>query len=307
MKFFNRFMIMAFVVGISMASAHQPAGKIYSAPQFPLHAVPFIDGDTSDWEVFDPQLFGQSVEAGDMKETVRGNDFEPSDFNAQSLWAWNEETNRVYAYAFVNDDVLHNKREDSAFYNFDDDWAFIIDADHSGGDMFNGDWNNLPEDERRDLFYTTGQYWQFHVPPLNGYWIFKYIEATDWETTGRELPFPEFAEAGWSRTGETGGPGTYTYEIKLTPWEVWNWDGPDQSTIVDLEVGMIIHVGAVSRDYDLSEGLEEMYTFPAQSFVFFDASLMADMELLEVDNSLFPTAVEEDTWGRIKAHFLLEE
>ncbi len=38
-----------------------------------------------------------------------------------------------------------------------------------------------------------------------------YFEGTDWETTGREIPFPEFVEAGWDRTGETGGLGTYTY------------------------------------------------------------------------------------------------
>ena len=38
-----------------------------------------------------------------------------------------------------------------------------------------------------------------------------------------------------------------------------------------------------------------------------NASLLADAELLPVDTSLFPTAVQQDSWGRIKTHFLTEE
>ena len=205
------------------------------------------------------------------------------------------------------DDNLNNDRDDPTVFNWDDDWHFVLDADHSGGDMFNNDWNDLSEDERRDLFFVTGQLWQIHVPPIDGYWAFKYIEATDWETTGREIPFPEYAQVGWSRTGETGGPGTYSYEIMMTPWETWSWDGPEQSTIFDLEVGNIIHVGSLSKDYDLDSSYEGSYDFPAVHNVWRNGNLMGDMELLEVDEELFPTAVENDSWGRIKSHYLLEE
>ena len=309
MKLIRCFMALALIVAFaSIGSAHEPPGEVYFAFQFPLHAVPTIDGDLSDWDMVDPEIFEISVEGGHIQETVRGTDSgELSDFNARSIWAWNEEMNRVFSFAFVVDDYLNNDRDDPTVFNWDDDWHFVLDADHSGGDMFNDDWNDLSEDERRDLFFVTGQLWQIHVPPIDGYWAFKYIEATDWETTGREIPFPEYAQVGWARTGETGGPGTYTYEIMMTPWETWSWDGPEQSTIVDLEEGNIIHVGSLSKDYDLDSSYEGSYDFPAVHNVWRNGNLMGDMELLEVDDSLFPTAVENDSWGRIKSHYLLEE
>ena len=309
MKLIRCFLALALIFAFaSIGSAHEPPGEVYFAFQFPLHAVPTIDGDLSDWDMVDPEIFEISVEGGHIQETVRGTDSgELSDFNARSIWAWNEEMNRVFSFAFVVDDYLNNDRDDPTVFNWDDDWHFVLDADHSGGDMFNNDWNDLSEDERRDLFFVTGQLWQIHVPPIDGYWAFKYIEATDWETTGREIPFPEYAQVGWARTGETGGPGTYTYEIMMTPWETWSWDGPEQSTIVDLEEGNIIHVGSLSKDYDLDSSYEGSYDFPAVHNVWRNGNLMGDMELLEVDDSLFPTAVENDSWGRIKSHYLLEE
>ena len=312
MKMLRFFLVLTLVVGgISIGVAHEPPGEVYFGVQFPVNAVPAIDGDLSDWDMIPRDVYEINMENGDIQEAVRGdagNDL--SDFNARAMWAWNEETNRVYSFADVVDQVLNNNRDDPTVFNWDDDWHFVLDADHSGGDGYNGDWNDLAEDEKRDLFFTTMQLWQIHVPPIDGYWAFKYIEATDWETTGRELPFPEYAQIGWARTGETGGPGTYQYEIMMTPWENWNWDGPDQSTIVDLEVGSIIHVGSLAKDYDDNDGrYDGSYDFPPVHNVWRNANLMADLELLEVDSSIFSgaTAVEEDSWGRIKAHYLLEE
>ena len=289
--------------------AHEPPGEVFFAFHFPANAVPAMDGDLSDWNMVPADIFEISVENGWIQETVRGdagNDL--SDFNARSMWAWNEEANRVYSMVSVVDELLNNNREDPTSYNWDDDWNFIMDADHSGGDMYANEWNDLEsEEEKRELFFTTGRLWQIHVPPIDGYYAFTYIEATDWLTTGQELPFPEFVEIGWARTGATGGPGTYAYEIKLTPWETWDWDGPGASTIVDLNVGSVIHVGSLSKDYDENDGrYDGSYDFPPVHNVWRNANLMADMELLPVDGSLFPTAVEQDSWGRIKTHFLAE-
>jgi hypothetical protein len=286
--------------------AHEPPGEVFFAFNFPANAVPAMDGDLSDWSMVPADIFELSTENGWIQETVRGdagNDL--SDFNARSMWAWNEETNRVYSMVSVVDEFLNNNRDDPTLFNWDDDWHFVLDADHSGGDMFNGDWNDLSQDESRELFFTTGRLWQIHVPPIDGYYAFTYIEGTDWLTTGDQLPFPEFVEIGWSRAGATGGSGTYAYEIKLTPWERWDWDGPGQSTIVDLEVGNIIHVGSLAKDYDNDDGrYDGSYDFPPVHNVWRNANLMADMELLPVDDTNFPTAVAQDSWGRIKTHFL---
>jgi len=299
-----------FIAGsVSTTLAHEPPGEVLFAFQFPASALPSIDGDLSEWDVIDPDVFEISVENGWIVEAARGdagNDL--SDFNARSYWAWSDASNRVYSMADVVDENLNNNRDDPTLFNWDDDWHFVLDADHSGGPMFDSAWTELETDEeKRALFFTTGRLWQIHVPPIDGYYAFTYIEGTDWMTTGDNLPFPEFVEIGWSRTGSSGGPGTYTYEIKMTPWLVWSWDGPGASTIVDLEVGNVIHVGSLSKDYDENDGrYDGSYDFPRVHDVWRNANLMADMELLPVDDSLFPTAVEEDSWGRIKTHFLTE-
>jgi hypothetical protein len=311
MKLICCYLALALVLGgVSIGLAHEPPGMVFYAFQFPLNAVPAIDGDLSDWDVVPREVFEISLENGDIQETVRGdagNDL--SDLNARNLVAWNEQTNRVYSMANVVDELLNNNRDDPTVYNYDDDFNLFIDSDHSGGDMYSDDWTTLETDEeKRALFYTTGQAYQIHVPPIDGYWAFMLIEATNWLTTGQELPFPEYLEIGWSRTGETNGPGTYSYEIKATPWEYWDWDGPDQSTIVDLEEGKIIHIGFMYKDYDLDDGrYDGSYDFPAVHNVWRNANLLGDFELLPVDTELFPTAVENDSWGRIKSHYLLEE
>jgi hypothetical protein len=69
-------------------------------------------------------------------------------------------------------------------------------------------------------------------------------------------------------------------------------------------VGNIIHVGSLTKDYDESESYEGSYDFPPVHNVWRNANLMADMELLPVDGAAFPTAVAQDSWGRIKTHFL---
>lgn len=310
MKFTRLAFAAALVAGsLRMASAHEPPGETYFAFQFPINAVPEIDGDLGDWAMVPRDVFEISVEKGNIVETVRGdagNDL--ADFNARNLVAWNEQTNRVYSMSVNVDDNLDNDRPDPSNYNFDDAWHFVIDADHSGGDMYADDWTSLSEPEQQQLFYTTGQLYQMHIPPIDGYFAFMYIKATNWLTTGREFPFPEYLEIGWSRTGETAGPGVYTYEMKVTPWQTWDWDGPTQSTIVDLQEGKIIHIGFLYKDYDLDDGrYDGSYDFPAVHNVWRNANLMADFELLPVDDSLFPTAVETDSWGRIKSRILTND
>ena len=86
-----------------------------------------------------------------------------------------------------------------------------------------------------------------------------------WLTDGKTTPSPEYLEAGWSRTGESDGPGTYTYEFKVTPWEFLDYQGPEGSTIVDLEVGNIIHIGYLFKDYDTDDSYRRFLRFSAGS------------------------------------------
>ena len=311
MKAIKACFIFALIVAMtSVAFAHDPPGETFFLFQFPLHAVPVMDGDISDWDMV-PELYWIDMEGrgqAQFQETVRGvTDVDLSDINIVHIQAWNEETNRFYFMSHVIDEFLHNSRENFASINWDDDAEFFVDADHSGGSLFEGEWLDLPIEDGNKLLFTTGQTYQMMGPPLNGFWIFVYRRGTNWWLTdGQTLLAPEYLDAGFGRIGETGGPGEYFYEMKVTPWVFIDHAGPDASTEVDLEVGMITHLGVTHKDYDLTESYEGSFDFPYNHNIWRNADLHADFELLPVDPKIFPTAVETDTWGRIKAKFLEE-
>jgi hypothetical protein len=308
MKALRYFLALSLIVmGASVGLAHEPPGEVYFTVGFPGHAVPVSDGDLSDWDMV-PEEFWLTLE-NDFEETVRGigTDFDLADFNIKCIVGWSEDTNRIYTMAAVVDDYLHNKRENTAMYNYDDELHFVVDADHGGGDMFGDGWFDLEPEEYRQLFYTEGQLYNCLIPPLDGYWTFMYIEATGWWlNTGKEFPYPEYLAMGWTRTGENEGPGSYTYEMMVTPWDWLDWSGPEASIELDLEEGLIIHIGFLYKDYDTDEAYEGSYDFPPIHNVWRNANLMGDMELLAADPEMFPTAVETDSWGRIKASMLVE-
>ena len=289
-------------------AAHEPADVTYFAFGFPAHALPVADGDLSDWDMV-PESYEINL-GEDFFETVRGigTDLDFSDINIKNIIGWNEETNRIYSMSSVIDDLLHNKRETPSGHNWDDDINFIVDADHSGGDLYEGTMHDLSDEDRLKVEYTTGQLYTALVPPIDGWWLFMYHHDTEfaWLTDGKTTPSPDYLEVGWSRTGESDGPGTYTYEFKVTPWEFLDYQGLGGSIETDLEVGNIIHIGYVFKDYDTDDSYEGSYDFPPVHNVWRNANLAGDFELAPVDLSMFPTAVETDSWGRIKSQFFTE-
>ena len=286
------------IAASAVVSAHQPSGGIFPVFQFPENALPRIDGDLSDWDMV-PEKFWITLDNNFGKSEVMPSgaytyhpiwrDFDLADLNVKCIVGWNEKTNRIYVMAEVVDDYLHNSRENPSRYDWDDDINLVIDADHSGGKLFKKRWEYLPREEQEQLFYTTGQLYTMLVPPIDGYYSFMYFLDGGtfwWLTDGTRDLAPDYLKTGWTRTGETGGPGTYTYEFMVTPWELLSPGGPDSSTIVDLEEGKIIHLGFLFKDYDTFESYEGSYDFPPMHEVWRNADLAADFVLLPIGGDL---------------------
>ena len=302
-------------IGVSAASAHEPPGVVNFAFAFPTNAIPTMDGDLSDWDMV-PEAYWITRE-DHLEETVIGNDTELrlDDFNARHVLAWNEQTNRMYTFADVVDDYLKRDKEDPSGVDWDDGYDFIVDADHSGGDLWNSDWHAEEHDDQIDLVFVNGQNYRMYTPPLDGYHIFMlgrgFVGNDNFLTDGRTISMPQYLEFGWSVEGENYGPNTRTYELMFTPWENMyrGEDGEARSTIVDLEVGRIIHAGMEYKDFDVpveDERYSAAYDWPPTHDIWRIAQVLGDFELLDVDTDLFPSAVESDTWGRIKSDFLIE-
>jgi hypothetical protein len=296
--------------------AHEPPGVTYYAFEFPNHAIPTIDGDLSDWDMV-PEAFWVTRE-NDFEETVVGNDTEVrlDDFNVSHILGWNNDANRLYVTADVYDDYFKRDKEDPSGVDWDDGFDFIVDADHSGGDLWNGDWHAEEHDDQIDLIFVSGQNYRYYTPPLDGYYIFMlgrgFVGNDNFLTAGREIVAPQYLEVGWTVNAELYEPGSRTYEMMVTPWENMyrGEDGESRSTIVDLEAGKVLGIAYMFKDFDVpveGERYSASYDFPPLHDTWRNSSLLADFELLEVDDSLFPTAVETDTWGRIKSDFLIQE
>jgi hypothetical protein len=316
MKVLKGLLALSLILGVNAAMAHEPPGVTYYAFEFPNHAIPTIDGDLSDWDMV-PEAFWVTREA-DFEETVVGNDTEVrlDDFNVSHILGWNNDANRLYVTADVYDDYFKRDKEDPSGVDWDDGFDFIVDADHSGGDLWNGDWHAEEHDDQIDLIFVSGQNYRYYTPPLDGYYIFMlgrgFVGNDNFLTTGREIVAPSYLEVGWTVDAELHGPGARTYEMMVTPWENMyrGEDGESRSTIVDLEAGKVLGIAYMFKDFDVpveGERYSASYDFPPLHDTWRNSSLLADFELLEVDDSLFPTAVETDTWGRIKSDFLIQE
>ena len=97
---------------------------------------------------------------------------------------------------------------------------------------------------------------------------------------------------------------TIQAEWYTVAWDDFNFAGPDQSVRHDFVEGEIVGAGLQVVDND--NGTEDdpktwKWVLGGQSDIFGNASSFSDFILLPVDLANLPTAVENDSWGHIKA------
>ena len=123
-----------------------------------------------------------------------------------------------------------------------------------------------------------------------------------------------WADAGAFQQGE--GPSYSVVEFAITPWDDLDWHGPELSRRSTLEPGRILGFRIRLFDMDVPTRLNGMYelALPTVKFMSDDgtwghdgfADNFVDGELIPCyrgDCSGATTAVEQDSWGRIKASF----
>lgn len=307
-------LLAAGVVFVLTASlwAHDPTAN-YFAVGFPASDLPTIDGDLSDWDVIPEAYHVTMVDAFEETRRGVGTDFDLNDLNMNLIVGWSPSNNRIYGMLWASDDYLQaTKRAETARFNYDDEGHFCVDADHSGGPTY-GAWADLSAEEQQQFEGRYAQLYSTIVPPIDGYWNWMYLGGWWLTQSGLGTCCPDLLEVGWGMEGELNGPGNWMLEYKVTPWAELDWDGVDESTFVTLEEEGTIGIGYLWKDYDNSDIYEGSFDFPRNHDVWLNAELMADFELTgcDTDISAFDcstwgdpvTAVETDSWGRIKASF----
>ena len=274
------------ITGVAQAHTFGPNGEgnPYFAPAVPAMYIPTYDGDLSDWAwfppayTFDPDWFATIGQFSDAEAEVPKDDFDVIIYGP----AWIPSQNMM-TYAVHKVDDIFSTRSD----NYQDSWdedviQFAIDADHGGEEK-------LESQEYQQAFFS---------PKLGGSPGCYGPAELQWAFAA---PYAFF---GMSPATVEGTNGTFDVEIQLNIWDHLDPTGDAASTMHQLAANEII--GFSIEIIDTEEGVVE---FPDVEFDFASISIGAtsapDYFLMSEEDTLplIPTAVENQSWGRIKHSF----
>lgn len=280
----------------SVAVAHDPPGYLNAVFQWPESALPILDGNLAEWDVIPAEfwLTEQDLVQSSERADVYTGPLDVSSIAVRMITTWNEETNRTYWGMERFDD--HSSGGSS------DDLEGVLDADHSGGTFWDLADQSAEEIARQRGRHAQTHHWYFDAG-FSEVWTWFWMTQADWYDD------PQYTAEAHSVIGEVGSDGELTqfaewYQIY---WDDFNWEDPAGSVVHDFEVDEIIGLAYHLYDGDLRDGSEDCncwsrWALSPNVASFGDADFLADFVLLPVDDSIeFVTAVEDDSWGRIKA------
>ncbi|MCY3738706.1 MAG: hypothetical protein OXG13_20070 [Gemmatimonadaceae bacterium] len=319
--------------GLGPAQAHVPAGTVLGIWQWPVEALPVMDGDLSEWEVVPDSLWldlntldadgnplfwapdlGEGGYLGAYLETGRyGTEADPADLTMRFAVGWNDDTDRLYFAQQRFDDVYdRDRRELPPTCGGDDAVEVHVDADHSGGFFyFRGD--DFCESEPKACFYyyrQSGRYAQsalIRFPPVGDdrdAWHWMWASSATWHDKEPYSCCPD----SYTLVGEHGTQATLTAEWWTRYYNYLAHDYPEESELAELSEGQIIGMGIAFCDVDpgtsddADAGSAHWLTGGTGSPAWItDSDYLSDWILLPV--SELWTGIERTSWGQVKASF----
>ena len=279
--------VVGFVLGfVGISAAHQPPGETFFAVQFPDDAVPTIDGDLTDWEIVPTSpytiLTDKLYDSFQLKGLGRGG-FDATNINIRHRVGWNENANMLYFAIEVFDNIHNTDRADASKFFHDD--AIEIEV-------------NPLMDTVEGL--ATNLSYKFAVPPFKDTFIFlRPLEPIGYTWMA---PGSRWLDFGWSFTGDQFGESTYYYEVAIRPVETMPTDeaaSEDGVVEFDLEEGETIHITTNVVDVDEGDDRDVYWSMAGEPSC---CQAVNDFVLMEMDPKI-ETAVETNTWARIKSQF----
>ena len=288
-----------------VASAHI-GGLVFPVFELATEDLPDLhDATSEDWTDVLP---GTSLDHNDFAplNVADGAGINPADLAYRTWLAWNSSDQRLYMAIERVDDVYVNTYEGgdlTGLWRFDS-IEFMLDGDHSGGSYNGGGLGDDLSDEERKLLTN-----------FQGQQYVAVAEAPDGRTLGYQgngqgwVTLPPWADAGGFSEGES--PNTSVIEMAVTAWDALNWQGPELSVRSSLVEGKLIGFQISVPDFDTEAGAYHgFHTLSGQPNTWREADNFVDGELIGceggdcgADPVDLGTAVEENSWGRIKASF----
>ena len=305
---------------IAPAPAHVPAGTVLGIWQWPLDALPVMDGDLSEWEVVpdslwldlntrdadgNPLFWDPDLSENGSLETGRyGTEADPADLTMRFAVGWNDETDRLYFAQHRFDDLYDRDRaEPPAVCGGDDAVEVQVDADHSGGLIYY-------DPDHSDVWQPSGRYAQtalIRFPPIGNdrdAWHWMWMSSATWHDKEPYSCCPD----SYTLVGEHGSEATLTAEWWTRYYNYLAHDYPEESVLAELSEGQIIGMGIAFCDADLgtsddpdSQAARWATGGTGGSAWWWDSDYLSDWILLPVTD--FWTGVESTSWGQVKASF----
>lgn len=260
------------------------------AAEFPDGSTPSIDGNISEWAVIPaiPYEVGPAEYSDVVYSDGTVGEMDLSDLSVRVKTGWNDTSDRLYFMAEVFDDVHNTDREDLSQFWTDDAWEIDIEATHDprGG-------------QEGQQEYTIHGLYNFAFPPLEGNWG-QFIPEFEW----RQDPDNGINwGAAWRFEGEEFAESTYFYEVWIRPWDF----APETGVIDDIQWSDLIPDKVIAASWSFGDSDEPN---PSREHFWSISPVISgmannDLYLVPLDASIdfIPTAVESDSWGRIKSQF----
>ncbi|NKB68092.1 MAG: hypothetical protein GKR89_13605 [Candidatus Latescibacteria bacterium] len=277
--------------------------------EFAPDQVPDVhDGSLADWE----RAWGGLEPAytkSDARPLNTAADFglHPLDLEFNWYFGWSAAANRLYFAAQVFDDIYLRPEgldiESHAF--FYDSLELMVDGDHSGGWYSGFTARSYPGEvsPAEDSLMTNlqAQHYSLFPPWPRPAGIAAYSHGAGW------VDRPPYAEVGGGVVPGAAAAGSlakrtqYLVEGYVTVWDSLVWHSPDESRPSQLAPGRIVGVQISVSDCDTQPGnCHGYFTLAGAQNAWRHAFQFVDVELVA---SPRPSAVQDDSWARIKASF----
>ncbi|MBI4531168.1 MAG: hypothetical protein HY709_06550 [Candidatus Latescibacteria bacterium] len=270
-----------------LVTAHEDVPMRFAAGIHPARLAQItFDGKLDDW-AWMPATFVYTRDEFTTQSTgIQEGRVSREDFDILLYVGWSPDTQMLYHAIQVTDDAFFSLAEgtDQAFG--EDVFQWPVDPDHSGGPL------------RPEGADSKGGQQIVYTPDEN---TFRLYGPQELAWTYKEP---------WLFFGSSKDGASWTLEMAAVIWD-WLDTSPETSIRHRFEAGQIIGWTALIKDTDSQDDREQVRMTPrdaAQTTDFYADLFMVSIEdtEAEVDQTRYPlpTAVESETWGRIKSTFV---
>ena len=295
----NRFLIVLIMAGVAEAHSGNRLYPFYELTDEMLEQIDLHDGLIDEWyEIGEP-----SMTLLDFKTLPVFMPPDPSNLDFRIWLAWHDESDRIFAAFIVSDDEYKNTHDWSAesirsHIPYHDSITLLLDADHSGG---RGSRNETPADEYPLIFGRTQEYHAISRT-ASGPTLVGWTNRALGEPPASWRIFPPYGDAGGGVAGEN--PVVWIIEMYVTPQNAWG-DNIEDTLFSELTAHQVVGFAPIIHEFDPSV---RNHPIPWHPEAVDDEGALDYLDRGEadlfIDGLLVPaqgTAVESDTWGRLKA------